>query len=98
MLAPKTNLLIESLSAESRRALLAIAKEVPLPVRTSLQLQEEQPRYAYFLTSGVASVVVNLPEGAAGETSLIGNEGVVGGMALLCESCSSNHMRSGRMC
>lgn len=78
-----TNLLLNALSPESRNAILSHCKEVPLSVRTSLHSQEEAPRYAYFLTSGVASVVVNLPEGNSSETALIGREGVTSPYSLL---------------
>ncbi len=83
MPTPKTNLLLESLSAASRNQILSQAKELPLPIRTSLQAQDEAPRFAYFLTSGVASVVIQLIDGDAGETALIGREGIVGGYSLL---------------
>ena len=46
MPAPRTNLLLERLSAENRNAILALATEMPLPIRYSLQSQEEFPRYA----------------------------------------------------
>lgn len=69
MNAPKTNLLLGSLSAESRSAILSKCKELELPMRASLQAQEEEPRYAYFPTAGIASVVVGHFEGAASETA-----------------------------
>ncbi len=83
MSAPKTNLLLESLSQESRTAILSQSKELELPTRASLQAQEEEPRYVYFPTAGVASVVVEHFEGAASETALIGREGVAGALSLL---------------
>jgi CRP-like cAMP-binding protein len=83
MIARGTNLLLDSLSPDSRTAILSQCKYMDLPVRTSLQAQEEDPRYAYFLTSGVASVVVGHFEGASSETALIGREGLTGGLSLL---------------
>jgi len=88
MSAPRTNILLESLPKRLREAILSESKELPLPQRTSLQAQEEDPRYAYFLTSGVASVVVGHSEGAACETLLIGREGVTGALSLLGASVS----------
>ena len=88
MPAPRTNLLLECLSAENRNAILALAKEMPLPIRHSLQSQEEFPRYAYFLTSGVASVVINLLDGDAGETAIIGREVMVNSYSLLGSSAA----------
>ena len=81
--APLHNLLLEAISPESRSELLAHADHVALPLKMSLQAQGETPRYAYFLTSGIASVVVSSEEGGSAETSLIGNEGLTGAFSLL---------------
>jgi len=54
-----------------------------------LQEQESRPKQAYFLTSGFASVVVNLPEGSAAEVALVGREGVVGSLAVMGPSVPS---------
>ena len=83
MAVPETNLLLEALSPESRSQILALSKQVPLPVRTSLQESEQQPRNIYFPTSGVASVVVAVPDGGSIETALIGREGLTGALSLL---------------
>ncbi len=89
MSAPRSNLLLEALLPESRERILSHAKEVSLPLRTMLQEQEQAPKFAYFMTSGMASVVVNLPEGGAAEVALIGREGLVGNLALLGPSLAS---------
>jgi CRP-like cAMP-binding protein len=83
MAAPLTNLLLDSLSPVNRDEILSRAKELKLPVRTSLQVQGETPRYAYFLTSGVASVVVTLQDGGSAEVALIGRDGIVGALPRL---------------
>lgn len=88
MAAPKTNLLLDSLSAEDRNAIVSQSKEITLPQRASLQAQEERPRYGYFLTSGIASIVVTHVEGSSTETSLLGREGVSSHLALLGNSVS----------
>jgi CRP-like cAMP-binding protein len=88
MPASRTNALLEALSPESRDQILSLAKEVPMPVRTGIQALEEPPRHIYFLTSGVASVVVGLVEGGSAETALIGREGLTGGYALMGRSNS----------
>jgi CRP-like cAMP-binding protein len=44
---------------------------------------QETPTYAYFLTSGLASVVTLMSDGASAEVGLVGLEGVVGAMHLL---------------
>lgn len=85
MSAPK-NLLLDALPASARNDILSQSKEVDLAIRASLQAQEEEPRFAYFLTTGVASVVVGHFEGASSETAMIGHEGVIGGLSLLGSS------------
>jgi CRP-like cAMP-binding protein len=77
------NRLLSSLSEGSRSLLLSQCVEVSLPLRTSLAKPEEQPPYAYFLTSGVASVVASSPEGNTAEVGLIGREGMIGALNLL---------------
>jgi CRP-like cAMP-binding protein len=78
-----TNLLLNSLSAKSRDRLLAHTTAIPLPLRAVLYEPEEQPRYGYFLTSGVASVVATVEEGGSAEVGMIGSEGIVGSLQLL---------------
>jgi CRP-like cAMP-binding protein len=77
------NLLLDSLSPTSREAVLSKCKPINLPLRTMLHEQGEVPAYAYFLTSGVASVVVVMAEGGSAEVGLIGCEGLVGAVYLL---------------
>jgi CRP-like cAMP-binding protein len=77
------NLLLASLSEANRDLLLEDCVEISLPLRTSLYKPEEEPAYAYFLTSGFASVVASSPDGDTAEVGLIGREGVVGGFHLL---------------
>ncbi len=83
MPVPQANLLIESLSPANRDRLLALGKHVVLPVRESL-IEPAQPlKYAYFITSGIASVVIELAEGGTAEVALIGHEGLVGALDVL---------------
>ena len=78
-----TNLLLSSLSAESREHLMDISKPVALPLKTPLYEAEETPPYAYFMTSGIASIVTTVADGGTAEVGLIGREGVVGALHLL---------------
>ncbi len=78
-----TNLLLDSLSSSCRNQILAIAKPVSLPLRESLIEPGVQLEYAYFITSGIASVVIELAEGRTTEVALIGREGLVGAVDLL---------------
>jgi CRP-like cAMP-binding protein len=82
-LSQTTNLLLSALSPESRELLMDASTAVPLPLRTPLYEAEETPAYAYFMTSGVASVVTTVTDGGTAEVGLIGREGVVGAFHLL---------------
>jgi len=77
------NLFLESLSRESRSLLVRLCAEVDLPLRKSLYEPGILPQYAYFMTSGIASVVAMMENGGMAEVGLIGREGVVGSFHLL---------------
>ena len=77
------NLLLDSLSEGLRSSIVGMGKHVALPLRTMLHEQSQMPQYAYFLTSGIASVVVTMPEGGTAEVALIGREGLIGVMHIL---------------
>jgi CRP-like cAMP-binding protein len=83
MSSHSTNLFLHSLSSSSRDSLTKLCVEVDLPLRKSLYESDEQPTYAYFLTSGIASVVTMMEDGGSAEVGLIGREGVVGCFHLL---------------
>ena len=54
-----------------------------MPSGKILYEEESVPRYAYFLTSGLASVVTRMSDGKSAEVGFIGHEGVVGSLHLL---------------
>jgi CRP-like cAMP-binding protein len=83
MSAQHLNLLINSLSHGNRDFLLSRCVEVDLPLRKSLYEAENTPNYAYFMTSGIASVVTAMSDGATAEVGLIGREGMAGSFHLL---------------
>lgn len=83
MSAPETNKLLEVLSSESRNRILALARQVSLPIRTPLYSSGELAPFVYFMTSGIASVVIELVDGGSAEVALVGREGMVGVMDLL---------------
>lgn len=83
MPAPQTNLLLDALSPASRDRILAISKHVTLPLREGLIEPDVPPQYAYFVTSGIASVVIELAEGGTAEVALVGREGLVGALDML---------------
>ena len=77
------NLLLAALSPASSELILSKAQHVTLESRHMLVEQDETPRDAWFITSGIASVVVALPNGGSAEVVIIGHEGMVGGLAVI---------------
>jgi CRP-like cAMP-binding protein len=77
------NLFLSSLSSSARERLLSASTWVELPLRTPLYEAEETPKFAYFIPSGIASVVTAMPDGGTAEVGLIGHEGLVGSFHLL---------------
>lgn len=77
------NLFLSSLTDKTRELLLARAALMDLPLKTVLYEAERTPAHAYFITSGIASVVTSMPDGATVEVGLIGREGFVGSLHLL---------------
>jgi len=77
------SLFLTSLSEESSQSLLKHSIPVDLPLSTVLYEAQENPPYAYFITSGMASVVTAMPDGATAEVGVIGREGVIGGVQLM---------------
>jgi len=80
---PGTNLFLESLSDKDRDWLTSRSTAVSLPIRTPLYRAEETPEYAYFMTSGIASIVTAMDDGKTAEVGVIGREGIVGAFHLL---------------
>ena len=62
---------------------MRLCAEVDLPLRKMLYEPGIVPAYAYFMTSGIASVVAMMENGGMAEVGLIGREGVVGSFHLL---------------
>jgi CRP-like cAMP-binding protein len=52
-------------------------KPVTLPPRTILYEPDETPKYAHFITSGIASIVSSMSDGASAEVGVWGKEGLV---------------------
>jgi CRP-like cAMP-binding protein len=82
---PLTNVLIDALPEESRRRLLKQVTRVNVPTRTSLYEPGDAPRFAHFLTSGIASVVTTMGDGSTTEVGTLGREGVPQALHLLGE-------------
>jgi CRP-like cAMP-binding protein len=72
------NQFLSALSAEAQALLTSRGTVVSLPNKTVLFQADERPEYVYFLTSGVASFVSGMKDGAGVEVGMCGREGVVG--------------------
>lgn len=77
------NKLLAALPAAYRSSLLARLKPVVLPIRTVLYEPDETPKYAHFITSGIASIVSAMSNGASAEVGVFGSEGLVESLHLL---------------
>ena len=77
------NLLLASLSPPVLRQVMALCTPVALPLRTNLYQPGRSLAYAYFITSGIASVVTATEECQSTEVHMVGREGRVGSLQLL---------------
>ena len=75
--------LLSSLSVECRNLLTSCSTAVSLPIKTVLYESSVAPTHAFFMTSGIASVVTAMVDGGEVEVGMIGREGVVGSLHLL---------------
>jgi CRP-like cAMP-binding protein len=80
---PLSNVLIDALPEDSKRKLLSQLHRVNVPIRTSLYEPGDPPRFAHFLTSGIASVVTTMSDGSTSEVGTLGREGVPQALHLL---------------
>jgi len=78
-----SNLLLATLPSAYRSSLLKRLKPVSLPLRTHLYESDELPKYAHFMTSGIASIVSSMSNGATAEVGIWGSEGLVESFHLL---------------
>lgn len=83
MVGNPSNLLLAALSSSYRAHLVSRMRTVTLSPREILYEAYEAPKYAHFLTSGVASIVVSMSNGATTEVGLWGREGLVESFHLL---------------
>lgn len=91
MQQPTDNLFLRSLSQASRDILVRASQPVDLPLATALFDIGEEPKYAYFVTSGIVSFVFTSKHGNSIELATLGYESVVGAIFLL-----GNHEPIGR--
>ena len=78
-----SNLILNALPAPQREALIAQMQPVVLPIGTVLYPPGEHPKFAHFMTAGIASVVTFMNSGTGAEVGLIGREGLVEAVNLI---------------
>jgi len=83
MLGQSSNLLLAALSPQYRASLLLRMKTVILSAREVLYEPDEMPKFAHFMTTGVASIVSSMSSGASAEVGIWGKEGLVESFHLL---------------
>ena len=83
MVGQPSNLLLAALTPKYRASLLARMHTVTLGPREILYEADEVPKYAHFITSGVASIVISMANGASTEVGIWGREGLVESFHLL---------------
>ena len=77
MLDQSSNLLLNSLPARHRNFLLSRLRPVSLAAREPLYEADDTPKFAHFMTSGIASIVGTMSSGASAEVGIWGKEGLV---------------------
>ncbi len=83
MLDQPSNLLLSFVSSKNAAYLLSRMKPVTLDARAVLYEPDEIPKFAHFLTSGIASIVGMMSSGACAEVGIWGKEGLVESFHLL---------------
>jgi CRP-like cAMP-binding protein len=71
------NLFLETLPEPYQNSFCSRLEEVTLPQGTVLYEAEQVPRYAFFITAGLASKMVSMSDGRSAEIGMTGHEGVV---------------------
>ena len=77
MFEQSSNLLLASLSPKYRSFLLSRLRPVTLGAREVLYEPDESPKFAHFMTGGIASIVGTMSSGASAEVGIWGKEGLV---------------------
>src|SRR5215472_691080 len=77
MLDSFSNLLLASMSTKYRAYLQSRMRTVPLAAREVVYEPYETPKFAHFMTSGIASIVGTMASGASAEVGIWGKEGLV---------------------
>ena len=87
------NRFLAAISHKSRKHLLSTSSEVELATKSVLHESHVRPSHAFFLTSGLASVLAVTTVGLASEVGVIGREGFTGGLHLIGPVDTPTHCR-----
>ena len=87
------NRLLAAISQKSRKYLLSTSSEVELGPKTVLHESRARPSHAFFLTSGLASVLAVTTVGLASEVGVVGREGFTGSLHLIGPVDTPTHCR-----
>jgi len=87
------NRFLAAISQKSRKFLLATSSEVELETKTVLHEARARPSHAFFLTSGLASVLAVTTVGLASEVGVVGREGFTGSLHLIGPVAAPTHCR-----
>ena len=90
---PHRNRFLATISQKSRKQLLLLSSEVVLASRTVLHEPKVRPAHAFFLTSGLASVLAVTTVGLATEVGAVGREGIIGSLHLIGPADVPTHCR-----
>lgn len=80
---PVSNSLVDCLPKQLQDVFRAKLEPVSLPSGTFLYRAGEKPKFAHFMTSGLASVVTSMTDGRTSEVGIWGRESLVESMHLL---------------
>lgn len=75
---PEQNRILAALSAETRQRIFPQLEEMPMPLGRVLYECGDKMRHVYFPTDCIVSLLHVMKSGASTETSVVGNEGLVG--------------------
>ena len=90
---PHRNHLLAAIPQKSRTHLLANSSEVQLSAASILHESKSRPSHAFFLTSGLASLLAVTTVGLAAEVGVVGREGFVGSLHLIGPADTPTHCR-----
>ncbi len=90
---PHRNHLLAAIPQKSRKHLLSNSCEVSLSATSILHESMSRPSHAFFLTSGLASLLAVTTAGLAAEVGVVGREGVIGSLHLIGPADAPTHCR-----